>query len=226
MMIVRSIQIIFAATLFLLDLLTALVLRRLGGRQRMCTFPERPRRRIENLGPTFIKLGQALSGRRDLLNESWTEILSSLQSQVHPFPAAVAVDIIEDSLGTDTKTLFTKFERTPRAAGSVAQFRRRNCMTGATLSSRSSGQSWATISGVPRSWTICAHHGSNGNWRACRGAARCSQPIGYTASPRHHDRTPSPARTLHSPAMVNSIAQQGGSLWHWPRWAATLSGHC
>lgn len=120
-MIIRSIQIVWAGSLFLLDFLTAVTLRRLGVRQRMNTLPDRTTRRLERLGPTFVKLGQALSERRDFLPPSWTDRLSRLQSQVPPFPAAVAVDIVEKALGADTETLFATFERTPLAAGSVAQ---------------------------------------------------------------------------------------------------------
>lgn len=120
-MIIRSIQIVLAGMGFLLDFLAAVALRRLGSVHRMRTLPDRTRHRIERLGPTFIKLGQALSERQDLLPTAWTESLSTLQSHVPQFPAQAAVDTVERELGADIATAFASFERTPLAAGSVAQ---------------------------------------------------------------------------------------------------------
>ena len=120
-MIIRGIQIMWAATRLLLDVLSAMMLNRMGFGRRMTTLPQRTTRRLENLGPTFTKLGQALSERRDLLDANWAASLSKLQSKAAPFPADEAIRIIEQALAADTKTVFAGFERDPLAAGSVAQ---------------------------------------------------------------------------------------------------------
>jgi len=61
---------------------------------------------LNKLGPTFIKVGQSLSIRRDLLRPSYLTALSSLQDQVPPFDSKVAVDIIEKELGAPIRNIF------------------------------------------------------------------------------------------------------------------------
>ncbi|WP_439106265.1 ubiquinone biosynthesis regulatory protein kinase UbiB [Congregibacter sp.] len=82
---------------------------------------ERLRRALEDLGPVFIKFGQMLSTRRDLLPEDIADELALLQDQVPPFDQAIAVDIIETALGGKVDTLFERFDREPMASASVAQ---------------------------------------------------------------------------------------------------------
>jgi ubiquinone biosynthesis protein len=79
---------------------------------------------IEKLGTTFIKLGQGLSLRRDLLPAAYLEALESLQSTVPPFDSEIAVRTIESAFGQPVETLFKSFERTPFAAASIAQVHR------------------------------------------------------------------------------------------------------
>lgn len=76
---------------------------------------------LEELGPVFVKFGQALSTRRDLLPEDLADELAKLQDQVRPFPSAQAVQIVEASLGKTVDELFERFDRTPLASASVAQ---------------------------------------------------------------------------------------------------------
>ena len=73
------------------------------------------------LGPTFIKLGQALSTRPDLLGQAVTDDLTNLQDQLPPFAFSEAKAIIDADFDQDTDVLFTSIEPTPVAAASIAQ---------------------------------------------------------------------------------------------------------
>ena len=79
---------------------------------------------LERLGPTFIKLGQLLSTRTDLLPPAYVESLSRLQDELEPFPAAVARDTIEEELGVRLSRVFDEFDETPMAAASLGQVHR------------------------------------------------------------------------------------------------------
>lgn len=76
------------------------------------------------LGPTFVKLGQMLSTRPDLLQPDIIAGLRQLQSNVEPFPSEQAREIIRQDLGADTQALFSEFEPEPFACGSIAQVHR------------------------------------------------------------------------------------------------------
>lgn len=76
---------------------------------------------LEELGPVFIKFGQLLSTRRDLLPEQAVQDLSKLQDQVPPFPEQQAIAIIEQELKSTISQLFSEFESEPLASASVAQ---------------------------------------------------------------------------------------------------------
>ncbi|MEM9398083.1 MAG: ubiquinone biosynthesis regulatory protein kinase UbiB [Pseudomonadota bacterium] len=82
---------------------------------------ERLRLALEQLGPVFIKFGQALSTRRDLLPEDIADELAKLQDQVPPFPSEQAIGIIETALGGKVDEVFERFDREPLASASVAQ---------------------------------------------------------------------------------------------------------
>ncbi|HMQ31982.1 MAG TPA: AarF/UbiB family protein, partial [Chloroflexaceae bacterium] len=81
----------------------------------------RLREALVALGPTFVKLGQALSTRPDLLPPEFVHELGKLQDTVPPFPAEVAVATIEESLGHPIGELFAQFDREPLAAASLGQ---------------------------------------------------------------------------------------------------------
>ncbi len=83
--------------------------------------PERLRLALTALGPTFVKLGQTLSTRPDLLPPAWIEELNKLQDTVPPFPADVAIATIEAELHQPIDALFRRFEREPLAAASLGQ---------------------------------------------------------------------------------------------------------
>lgn len=86
--------------------------------------PERLRLAIESLGPTFIKLGQILSTRADLLSPEWITELERLQSDVAPEPWEAIRAQVEEDLGTSPDTVFLSFAHTALAAGSIAQVHR------------------------------------------------------------------------------------------------------
>jgi ubiquinone biosynthesis protein len=81
----------------------------------------RLREALEALGPIFVKFGQVLSTRRDLLPADIADELAKLQDKVPPFPADLAAAEIESSLGKPLEALFGTFERQPIASASVAQ---------------------------------------------------------------------------------------------------------
>ncbi len=76
---------------------------------------------LQQAGPSFIKLGQALSTRSDLLGEEFSADLSELQDSLPPFPSAQAWAIIEAELGKPMAALFKDFDEQPVAAASIAQ---------------------------------------------------------------------------------------------------------
>ena len=82
---------------------------------------DRLRLAFEELGPVFVKFGQILSTRRDLLPDDMALSLKNLQDRVPPFPGDVAQGIIEKSLGASVSELFAEFSREPMASASVAQ---------------------------------------------------------------------------------------------------------
>jgi predicted unusual protein kinase regulating ubiquinone biosynthesis (AarF/ABC1/UbiB family) len=79
---------------------------------------------LERLGPTFIKLGQLLSTRTDLLPPAYLESLSRLQDEIEAFPAQEARETIEDELGVRLSRVFDDFDETPMAAASLGQVHR------------------------------------------------------------------------------------------------------
>lgn len=82
---------------------------------------ERIRCALEDLGPIFVKFGQSLSTRRDLLPGDVADQLARLQDRVPPFPGELARQMIEAALGQTTAQLFSEFEVQPLASASVAQ---------------------------------------------------------------------------------------------------------
>jgi ubiquinone biosynthesis protein len=94
---------------------------------------ERFRRALEELGPTFVKLGQVLSTRPDLLSPSWITELERLHSQVTPVPFDELLPQLEKALGRSPFEVFADVEREPHAAASIAQVHRAKLPSGAPV---------------------------------------------------------------------------------------------
>jgi ubiquinone biosynthesis protein len=82
---------------------------------------ERIRLTLEDLGPIFVKFGQTLSTRRDLLPDDIAVELAKLQDQVPPFSGQQAMAIVEKAYGQPLSTVFSEFQKQPLASASVAQ---------------------------------------------------------------------------------------------------------
>ncbi len=109
-----------------LDLAVYLPLSRRWGRREVVekphlTTPERVRLAIEELGPTFIKLGQIMSTRPDLIPPPYLAELEKLQDTVPPAPWQVVKGELEKELGAPLEEVFVSFETEPVAAASLAQ---------------------------------------------------------------------------------------------------------
>ncbi|NML65127.1 AarF/ABC1/UbiB kinase family protein [Hymenobacter sp. RP-2-7] len=125
------------------DVVTTTPLRRLVGQKRRLRWrqdDERPvfettrweriRLIIEELGPTFIKLAQALSNRADLLPEALIDELEKLQSNVPPFATAEARQIVEAELGRPLGAVFREFDDVPLGSASIGQVHRARLHSG------------------------------------------------------------------------------------------------
>lgn len=99
------------------------LLRRLVsvGRDLRAPRGERLREALESLGPIFVKFGQVMSTRRDLLPPDIADELARLQDRVPPFESSLAVAMIEKSFGRPLDKIFTSFDHTPIASASIAQ---------------------------------------------------------------------------------------------------------
>ena len=91
------------------------------GNQQMLTFPERLRKSFEELGPVYVKVGQMLSTRPDLIGQDFADELAKLQDQVPPFPFSQVREVVQEELGAPLEELFAEFQETPTAAASLAQ---------------------------------------------------------------------------------------------------------
>ncbi len=91
------------------------------GRNLRAPRGERLREALESLGPIFVKFGQVMSTRRDLLAPDIADELARLQDRVPPFDSGLAVAMIEKSFGRPLAQIFASFDHTPIASASIAQ---------------------------------------------------------------------------------------------------------
>lgn len=127
----RGIYIVFIVLRYGLDELVLTSFQRPGlrlvarivsiGRDLSAPRGERLREALEDLGPIFVKFGQVLSTRRDLLPADIADELAMLQDRVPPFASAEAVRIIERAFGRSLSEIFVEFTHQPVASASIAQ---------------------------------------------------------------------------------------------------------
>jgi ubiquinone biosynthesis protein len=91
------------------------------GRNLQAPRGQRLREALERLGPIFVKFGQVLSTRRDLMPTDIADELALLQDRVPPFDSKIAVATIERAFGRKVSDIFTHFEQVPVASASIAQ---------------------------------------------------------------------------------------------------------
>ncbi|MBI4924779.1 MAG: AarF/ABC1/UbiB kinase family protein [Bdellovibrio sp.] len=89
--------------------------------QSEITTPERMRKACEELGPTFVKLGQLLSTRSDILSEEFIIEFTKLQDNVFPLKYELIKNVVENELGKKIEEAFSFFDQTPLASASIAQ---------------------------------------------------------------------------------------------------------
>lgn len=92
--------------------------------------PARVRAALEDLGPAFVKLGQTLAGRSDLLPVEWTTEFARLREHVRPVPWSALAEQLTQDLGAPPETLFRDLDPVPLAAGSIAQIHRASLADG------------------------------------------------------------------------------------------------
>lgn len=92
--------------------------------------PERLRAIIEDLGPTFIKIGQIMSMRSDMIPKKYIKELEKLRSDVQPMSFKEVNQVLEESLGSPASKLFSYFEKEPLGSASIAQAHKAKLHTG------------------------------------------------------------------------------------------------
>ena len=95
--------------------------------------PERIRRAMEELGPTFVKLGQVLSTRVDLFSSDYIEAFSKLQNNVAALPFAAIAGQIEEDLGDKAENIFAQVDTKPLASASMAQVHKATLKSGESV---------------------------------------------------------------------------------------------
>jgi ubiquinone biosynthesis protein len=103
------------------DIISRRLFKRRGKKRAEQPTAERIRLALTELGPSFVKFGQLLSTRPDIIPDDYIRELEKLQDKVDPFPIGEVKRIFVAELGTEPESLFTRFEEQPIASGSIAQ---------------------------------------------------------------------------------------------------------
>jgi ubiquinone biosynthesis protein len=90
-------------------------------KKQVYTKPQLTRMAMEELGTTFVKVGQILSTRTDLLPLEYTKELAKLQDSLKPLPAATMKEVVREELGRDVEEIFTSFDEKPVGVASIGQ---------------------------------------------------------------------------------------------------------
>ncbi len=101
--------------------------------KRELSIPQRIRMVLEELGPTFVKLGQVVSTRADLLPPDWVEEFKKLQDMVSPSPFEEIKQVVEKSFNAPISTRFSNFDEIPVASASIAQVHYATLLDGPTV---------------------------------------------------------------------------------------------
>ena len=92
--------------------------------------PEKLRLILEDLGPTYIKLGQLMSLRSDILPKRYCDELMKLCSDVPPMPFSEVIEVLEESMGCPWQAEFKEIQERPLGSASIAQVHRATLKTG------------------------------------------------------------------------------------------------
>ncbi|MDF1567492.1 MAG: AarF/UbiB family protein [Spirochaetaceae bacterium] len=120
--------------------------------RRTLSGPERMRRALEELGPTFVKIGQLLSHRPDLLPPDWIDEFEKLRGEVPPIGIQEVRDAVFRELGSYPEDVFDDFEREPIASASIAQVHRARIRAAAKDNTTDGPADISSSPGVPAPW--------------------------------------------------------------------------
>ncbi|MCD4800954.1 MAG: AarF/ABC1/UbiB kinase family protein [Methanococcoides sp.] len=97
---------------------------------RPCSGPERVRKVLEELGPTYVKFGQLMSMRQDLIPKEYAEEFAKLQNEVPPFSFDEVERVVEEEFGKKIEEIFLSFDSSSIAAASIGQVHRAKLLDG------------------------------------------------------------------------------------------------